>query len=55
MKKFGFNASEEDIEKMVKELDKDGNGKIDLNEYLEVMLKYFFIKVKEHIRKRNKQ
>jgi len=42
MKKFGFNNSEEDIEKMIKELDKDGNGTIELNEYIDVMMKYFF-------------
>lgn len=27
---------------MIKELDKDGNGTIELNEYIDVMMKYFF-------------
>lgn len=31
MNKFGYSSSQEDIENMIKNLDKDGNGSVELN------------------------
>jgi calmodulin len=39
MKSLGQTPSEEDIANMIKEVDEDGNGKIDFNEFYSLMQK----------------
>ena len=43
MKTHGFNPSEEDLEVMINNVDKNSNGAIDFNEFIEMMLKQGFL------------
>ena len=38
MGKLGINLSKEDLEEMIKVADKNGSGKVNLDEFLNVML-----------------
>lgn len=40
MKKFQFNASEEDVNVIIKNIDTDGNGTIELHEFLNFISRY---------------
>ena len=37
MRALGFEPKKEEIKKMISDIDKDGNGNIDFNEFLEMM------------------
>jgi Ca2+-binding EF-hand superfamily protein len=37
MRALGFEPKKEEIKKMISDIDKDGNGTIDFNEFLEMM------------------
>ena len=39
MRTHGFNPSEEDLRDMIRNVDKNANGAIDFNEFIEMMLK----------------
>ena len=39
MRTHGFNPSEEDLRDMIRNVDKNANGPIDFNEFIEMMLK----------------
>ena len=39
MRTHGFNPSEEDLRDMIRNVDKNSNGAIDFNEFIEMMLK----------------
>ena len=34
MKQFGFNSSKDDVEQIIKKIDTDGNGTIELEEFM---------------------
>ena len=42
MRTHGFNPSEEDLRDMIRNVDKNANGAIDFNEFIEMMLKQGF-------------
>lgn len=37
MRALGFEPKKEEIKKMISDIDKDGNGTIDFNEFLDMM------------------
>lgn len=37
MRALGFEPKKEEIKKMISDIDRDGNGTIDFNEFLEMM------------------
>merc|ERR1712106_295731 len=39
MQTHGFNPSEEDLKDMIRNVDKNANGAIDFNEFIEMMIK----------------
>ena len=39
MRALGFEPKKEEIKKMIADIDKDGSGTIDFNEFLELMAK----------------
>ena len=39
MRTHGFNPSEEDLRDMIRNVDKNANGAIDFNEFIEMMIK----------------
>ena len=43
MRTHGFNPSEEDLRDMIRNVDKNANGAIDFNEFIEMMLKQGFL------------
>lgn len=40
MRNLGLNPSEEDVKKMISDVDKDANGFVDFNEFVSMMLKF---------------
>jgi Ca2+-binding EF-hand superfamily protein len=43
MKQFDFNTTETDIANIIKKIDKDGNGTIELEEFLDFIARYFLL------------
>lgn len=40
MRNLGLNPTEEDVQKMISDVDKDANGFVDFNEFVSMMLKF---------------
>ncbi|XP_034324178.1 calmodulin-beta-like [Crassostrea angulata] len=40
MRNLGLNPTEEDVKKMISDVDKDANGFVDFNEFVSMMLKF---------------
>jgi Ca2+-binding EF-hand superfamily protein len=40
MKQFDFNSSKDDVELIIKKIDTDGNGTIELDEFLNFIARY---------------
>jgi len=40
MKQFDFNSSEDDVELIIKKIDTDGNGTIELDEFINFIARY---------------
>jgi centrin-1 len=49
MKALGFKASKPEVAAMIAEIDKDGSGTIDIDEFLDMMKKKMVKEIKKHI------
>jgi calcium-binding protein CML len=54
IKQLGQNPSEEDVQEMIREVDSNGNGTVEFNEFLALMEKKFKVHIKSKLLSKKK-